>query len=296
MMLNFLICCCFNDGNDMGNLLCIVREPAKADNLIGYVARLARELKSHVHIVYVEEEYEYTIGRPPAPEDYTAEEQSKKLNQARLVLSERIETVLGELRNEVSIDYSAELSSLIQAVHDYVNRSRPDMMILETSEPKGLMFGNTSNEELIDKVSCPVLLVPRDIVFWPIKQIVYATAYNEKDVFAVRDLLRITAELNPSIKILHVNTDAGSGEQMSSLDFADAIRKQAGNSNISLENLSADNNESVTDIINDYTSTVNADLLVVLKDEKKFFESLFNPDRTKKIVKKTDLPVLIYKI
>lgn len=280
----------------MGNLLCVVRDPAKAGNLIGYVAGLARLLQSHVHIVYVEEEYEYTIGRPPAPADFTGEEQSKKLNQARIVLSERIEAVLGELRNEVSLDYSAELTTLISEVNDYVNRNHPDMVILEADEPTGLLSDNTSNEEIIDEISCPVMLVPRDIVFWPIKQIVYATAYNEKDVLALRDLLRITAELNPSIKILHVNTETGSGEQMGSLDFADAIRKQTGYSNISLENLTAGNDRSVTDMINDYASAVNADLLVVLRDEKKFFENLLNPDRTKKIAKKTDLPVLIYKI
>lgn len=273
----------------------MVREPAKADSLIGYVARLARELKSHVHFMYVEEEYEYTIGRPPAAENYTGDEQSRRLNQARLVLSERIETVLGELRNEVSLDYSAELTTIISVVDDYIGRYRPDMVIIEAEESTGLMFDRTSNEELIDEIQSPVLLVPREIVFWPIKQIVYATAYNEKDVLAFRDLLRITSELNPSIKILHVNTDAGSGEQMGSLDFADTIRKQTEYSDISLENLSADNNESVTDMINDYTSAKNADLLVVLKDEKKFFERLFNPDRTKKIARKTDLPVLIYK-
>jgi nucleotide-binding universal stress UspA family protein len=204
--------------------------------------------------------------------------------------------VLGELRDKISHGHSAELASIISAIDYYVSRNQPDIVILEAEEPGNLMFISTSNEELIDEIKSPVLLVPNDIEFSPFNRIVYATAYNEKDIIALRDLFRITAELNTSIKILHVNTEAGSGEQMGSLDFADSIRKQTNNTDISLENLSSENNESVTDLINDYASSVNANLIVVLRDERKFFDRLFKPDRTKKLVKKTDLPVLIYKV
>lgn len=280
----------------MGNLLSIIREPAGADYFIGYVANLARDLRVHVHITYVEEEYEYTIGRPPAPANYAGDEQSKKLSEARKILSERVEAVVGGIRNEISLDFSAELTTLPSVIDDYIHRNHPDMIILEAEEPRGLMFTSTSNAELIDEIASPVLLVPRDITFRPLRQIVYATTYSENDIRALNDLMRITSSVKPSIRLVHIGDDPdNSGDLMGSLGFANMVRKETGYSDISLDRLHGSSGESIPGQIMDYAVRTNADLVVVLKDERNFFERLFAPDKTKKIAKNPELPVLIYK-
>ncbi|HEX2968345.1 MAG TPA: universal stress protein [Bacteroidales bacterium] len=279
----------------MGNLLSIVREPSTADNYLEYVARFARELKAHVHIVYVEEEYEYTIGRPPAPGDYAGDEQSKRLGQAARVLSERIDTVLGEFRNDVLLHFSAELASMTSVIEDFTKSNQTDIVILEAEEPGGFIFASTSNDELIGEIKCPVLLVPRNTVFRPLKQIVYATAYSEKDLPAMKDLVRLTSSATPSIRLLHITDEEVSGEQLGKMNYSDILRNETGYSDIILEYLERKRNHNISEQILDYAIRLNADLLVVLKDDRNFFERIFNPDRTKKIARKHELPLLIYK-
>ncbi len=296
-MLNFLDLqdTCHVIFNAMGNLLCVVREPTEADNFINFVARLASDLKSHVHLLYVEEEYEYTIGRPPAPDNFAGQEQSKRLAEAKRVLSERVGTVLGDFRNEVSIDYSADLTSMISAIDSYVSSNRSDCVVLEAEEPKGLMVASPSNDELLDEINIPVLLVPRNTIHRPLRQVVYASAFSEKDIPAIRDLIRIVGVKQPSIRIIHISDESGSAEQMGSIGFADMVRRETGYKDITLEHLDKSNNDIPSQIL-DYSVRVNADMLVVLKEDRNFFERIFNPDRTKKIARDPDLPVLIYKI
>lgn len=278
----------------MGKMLCVIRESAN-ENFIGYIIRLARDLKSHVHVSYVEEEYEYTIGRPPAPGNYAGGEQSKRVSQARRILSERIQKVLGELENDVSVDYSADLASVTSVIDDFISSEDPDIVVMEGEDPGGMMFTATSVDELIDEVRHPVLLVPGNIVYRPWRQILYATAYNEKDIPAIKDLVRITSVLKPSVRVLHITDDSGRGEQLGRIRFVEILQKETGYQGITVEHLEEKKNEGMADQIMDYAIQVNTDLLVVLKDERNFFERIFTPDKTKKIIKNPDIPVMIYK-
>lgn len=279
----------------MRNILAVVREPEKADNFILYSASIARDMRSHLHIVYVEEEYEYTIGRPPAPGNYAGDEQSRRLERARIVLGERIAVVLRELSDEISLDYSADLASLISVIDHHISTENPDFVMLEADEPHGLLFSGTSNDEIAEEIRSPVLIVPDDVIYRPPVRIVYATAINSNDIRALNDVVRLTSHLKPSIRVLHISDEIKVEVQASNLSYIENLQKETGYTDISSEYIVKDNTLDVSTQIMQYALRYNAGLLVVLQEEKTFFAKLFGENRTKDIAKDPDVPVLIYK-
>jgi nucleotide-binding universal stress UspA family protein len=58
--------------------------------------------------------------------------------------------------------------------------------------------------------------------------------------------------------------------------------------------LNESSNNDTAELLNDYALLIKADLIVVLKENKSFFERIFKSDPAKKIIKKSMLPVLVF--
>ena len=52
--------------------------------------------------------------------------------------------------------------------------------------------------------------------------------------------------------------------------------------------------DDLIQLLNDFALNNRADLLVMLKENKSFFERIFKSSHTKEILKTTQLPVLVY--
>lgn len=280
----------------MGTLLSIIREPAQAGSYIGYVVRLARDLYSSIHLMYVEEEYEYTIGRPPAPDNYTGQKQSQRLRDAEAGLSQQVLKVVTGIHGAGPVDYSAELTSMLEVINEYVRTGRADIVVLEADVRQGFLKQITTNDDIIGEADCPVLIVPGNIEYRAFRKVVFASAFREEDLPALKDLVRILSDLSPEIKVVHV-TGNPDDEKIKRTGFDEILRSQTGFRNISIEYLKDDKSMSIAGQIRKYAIDSNADLIVAMKQDSNFFEKLFSSDRTKKLLKEEpELPVMIYKV
>lgn len=280
----------------MGTLLSIVREPEQAGSYIGYVVRLARDLYSSVHLMYVEEEYEYTIGRPPAPDNFAGQKQSQRLRDAEAGLSQQVLRVVTGIHGAGPVDYSAELTSMLEVINDYVRTGRADIVVLEADSRQSFLKQMTTNDDIIEEADCPVLILPGTIEYKPFRKIVYASAFREEDLPALKDLVRIFSDLLPEIKVVHV-TGNPDDEKIRRTGFDEILRSQTGYKNISIEYLKDDKSINIAGQIRKYAIETNADLIVAMKQDRSFFEKLFSSDRTKKLLREEpELPVLIYKV
>lgn len=280
----------------MGNLLSLIREPEEAGNFIGYVVRLARDLHSSVHLMYVEEEYEYTIGRPPAPDNYTGQKQSQRLRDAEAHLSQQVLRVVTGIHGAGPVDYSAEMTSILEVINDYVKTGRADIVVIEGEVRQSLLKQITTNDNIIDEADCPVLIVPDNIVYRPFRKVIFASAFREEDIPALKELVRMLSDVSPEIKVVHV-TGNPAEEKIKRTGFDEILQSQTGYRNISVEYLKDEKNLNIGGMIKNYAVESNADLVVAMKQDRNFFEKIFSSDRTKKILKEEpDLPVLIYKV
>ncbi|MGY8914812.1 MAG: universal stress protein, partial [Flavobacteriales bacterium] len=86
----------------------------------------------------------------------------------------------------------------------------PDMVVVGTkggSALKEFLLGSTAIG-LIKKAPCSVLTVPEHTVPTPPLTLVYATDFEEADIFAIRQLVKIAEPFKAAIKIVHITTKA----------------------------------------------------------------------------------------
>lgn len=270
----------------MGNILAIIRETDEAKTFISFVARLANDIHMPVHLMYVEEEYEYTIGQPPARDTYTGERQTEKVNRFKMILPGLIREVQNETGTGGNIDFSADLASVTEKADQYCNDHDTEIAILDGYVQKSFT-GITSNDEIADEIDCPVMIIPRNYSYTPLRKILYASSDPEKDVEIIGELVRIFSSGTPEIRIVHI------GSQENPAGILEIIRNRTGYKGIFMDYHGKD--KSLSNLVKEYAPAL-PDLIVSHKEERNFFEKLFNTDPAKKIIEEYRLPLLFYKI
>ena len=245
----------------METLLSVVRETDKAKNFIGYVVRLAQDLKVRIRLMYVQEAYEYTIGQPPAPETYTIDNLKEREEEAGMELRAIVSEVLEELPGEVSLEYSTEVASTASVIDEYYTANRKGLVVLEGEEQKNILLPGPSVNDIIDATDCPVLIIPENVKYSSFRKIVYATDYKAKDIKSLKSLIELMSGLSPSITALHIVGKPESEELISESGFKEMLKAETGYNKISVKLLEAAENENAPQLIRDYLQEINADWL-----------------------------------
>lgn len=279
----------------METLLSVIRETDKAKKFISYVVRLAQDLKVRIRLIYVQEAYEYTIGQPPAAETYTFDNLKEKEEEAGMELRGIVSEVLEELPGEVSLEYSTEVASTTSVIDEYYTENINGIVVLEGAEQKNILSPVPSLNEIIDATDCPVLVIPENYRYSTFRKIVYATDYKAKDIKSLKHLIELTNRLSPSITVLHIVGKPETEEIISESGFEEMLQDETGYKNISVKLLETDENENAPQLIRNFLQEKKIDLVVLLKENRNFFERISNPDQTRKIRRVTEIPVLIYK-
>jgi hypothetical protein len=279
----------------MGTLLSVIRDPEKSRNFIGYVARLASNLNSKLHLLYVEEVYEYTLGQPPASNNFTDENQAEKVTRSKMIISEHMREVLHELQSDIDTKYSLELDSILNAINRYVASENPQMIILEGSEHKSFMYKITSSDEIIDEVNGPLMIIPGDADYKPFKKIMFISADESKDVLSLNCILKFFSVFSPEIRVLHHNTSVQAKNKLVESGFESKLRSTTGYSNISVQHLIDIKSRNIVQLAKEILSEYDADLIVMMKETRNFLQKMISSDPSAKLMKETDRPVLIFR-
>ncbi|MET6989944.1 universal stress protein [Sediminicola arcticus] len=109
-------------------------------------------------------------------------------------------------RQVITLENRSSTDGILEAI---VTHS-PDMVAVGTkgvSALKEFLLGSTAIG-LIKKAPCSVLTVPQYTSPAPLKTLVYATDFEEADIFAIRQLVKIAKPFKAAIKIVHITTKA----------------------------------------------------------------------------------------
>lgn len=281
----------------METLLAIIEEPKEAKQFISYVGRMALDFSFKVHLIYVQEPYDYTLGQPPSVSYSTSLEiQKQNAKEAESTLKSLISEIRNEIPGDIIIEYSTEIADKSAVINDYVAANKANMAILEAQEKISFWTFTSSYIDVINNVNCPVWVIPHKAQYKPIRQIIYATDYKEEDVGTLRKLIGLTFRLSPSITALHICDSVDFEERVRQTGFNEMVQEKTGYKNITVKCMTEKEHQNTSHLINDYALEVEADLIVVLKENRNFFDRIFNPNSTKKVVKETELPVLVYKL
>lgn len=205
------------------------------------------------------------------------------------------EALVKKEASQLQSTYGVEVESLVRIgiASDEIkelSKDRPvDLIAMGMKGAGGLdkMIGSTTTN-VIRKVKTPVLIVPHDAGYKPIRHITYASDFTyttSSTLFAPLQL--IAKKLGAHIDILHVQKETAKMEELAGKTATEKIFGSCEHDFVHVTN------PSVTQGINEYLQTHSSELLVMVAHTHTFFERIFSKSRTSSMAYETRIPLLV---
>lgn len=210
------------------------------------------------------------------------EEKINQLNQIR-------DTYADKLAPHSKITMNAQCAVGFP-VEELVKASREaDLIIIGARNEKGTIdkiFGSVSSE-VARKAHCPVMVIPYNYNFKPIKQILYAFNHDSDQSHFLSLAKKFADGFDAILHIVHINE----GKENLRYDTKEILLEYFSRNEVQFDHVDA---ESVIDGINTFIESHPVDLVIMVTKKRNFWESLFHHSATKEIALNTHVPLLVY--
>jgi len=161
---------------------------------------------------------------------------------------------------------------------------------------KGESFANNvlfgSNVfKVLEKINCPLLIIPKEAEYRELKKIAYATDFRSSDVGVVNWLYELTDPLKIELILVHVSSDTIADKEQDVLKNQEKIYK----SQFPKTAIEFYEGENIQDSLHKIEEQMDVSMLALLHRRHEFFESVFQPSISHKMIKHTEIPVLIFR-
>lgn len=193
----------------MKKILVPIDYSSHSDNALKFAIEIAKKIKADVHIFHGLEVPEL-IAMPgfmvwPA-EDFSElkEEADQDMKEYIIKLKENPSLNTPYLPN---ISFSTAIGRTKQVITQEIATQQPDLVVMGM-EGKGKIdrfFLGSTSREMIENSSVPILLVPANAVYEPIKKIAFATDLSESDINSIHHLARMFCLYGSEVLLVHVD-------------------------------------------------------------------------------------------
>ncbi|WP_281542246.1 universal stress protein [Maribacter aestuarii] len=150
----------------------------------------------------------------------------------------------------------------------------------------------TTTKRLIKKAACPVLAIPSEAVFIAPKIIVYATDFEQEDVYAIQKTVELAERFKSKIKIVHISTKNEYAGETQMEWFQNSLSEKVTYEHLEFKLFFS---EDIFKSLRDYLEEAHADLVVMLEREKHgFLKKIFHRDLVKKMHSYGEIPLLSF--
>ncbi|MBL1409140.1 universal stress protein [Sphingobacterium faecale] len=151
-------------------------------------------------------------------------------------------------------------------------------------------FIGTNTVAVIQNVQQPVLAIPSQAKYAPIKKVAFTTLFREKDLPALEEVVSMASLVNAEVYCTHVMDDA-SNPAKPLLYGEDWGKKFQGKK---LDFVFLEKKVSVEETINSFLMENKIDLLAIVKRNRNFFDRLVNSSLSNKLAFHSDTPILVF--
>lgn len=281
----------------MKYLISIVTDMTRAEDTLNYSASLGKDLgygilflraiRPEVYDVGTHDTMATTVG-------YAHEQIKADMDTTRENFEKIIEDLKKSMENAPSMDFTVEVGQSLDIIRDMSLENDVGMLLIDRdSTGYGLLLPETSME-IIRNFEKPVFVKPSDSVYRPFRHIVYGTDYHEEDIKTLNKLVDIAGIFNAKITAVHVSSDTGFQEKLDSEGFKSIVREKAEYSNLDILAIQEEEGKDKQETLNDFAAKAGADLIVLLKENRNFFERIFKQSSTRKLMQLTDKALLVF--
>jgi len=197
------------------------------------------------------------------------------------------EEILSDCKLEIHFD--SDVGFATDAIVSSVKSIDVDLVIMGSSGEGAWsgVFGSTTIKT-INKVSCPVIVVPPGATYNGLDQITFAYDFKRVNEFSKFNLLKeLIQRFNSHLEILNINNKKTTRESNGELKFFDRNFEELDYSYSFIKN------QSISEGILQYITKKPIDLLVVLKRDHTLFEKIFIESVSREVALNSELPVMV---
>ena len=153
-----------------------------------------------------------------------------------------------------------------------------------------VLFGsNVFN--VLEKINCPVLIIPKEAEYKSLKKIAYATDFRSSDVEIINWLYELADSLKIGLGLVHVSSDTITDKGKDILKSQETIYK----SQFPKTSIHLYEGANIQQSLHKIAEQMDVSMLALLHRRHEFFESLFHASISHKTIKHTEIPVLIFR-
>lgn len=278
----------------METILCPTDFSASSENAVRYADELASRMNTRLvlfHNIATPQAQELVPGgSPPAAANW----QDRALEEEKRVKLEALKKALENSAWEQPIPYETILRHgvLRDTVTQAAQELKADLLVIGNEGTEGLkeVFIGSVAEGLIDKVPCPVLIIPPHVTFKPLHKIVFATDLRGEPFADMRWVLKVAALFDTEILFVHVMRHASESYQAYAENELHRIYKDLPYPKATFYK---EQNPSIEEGISQFCRRHKADMLVIGYHPRSFWQHLFTDNYSQEMAYHTYLPLLV---
>jgi nucleotide-binding universal stress UspA family protein len=258
--------------------------------------RLAQQMNVAVEIIHVIDSFEYGVNfviNESSPIILPPDVLNDQVGKAQ----EKFQEIIADLKMQKSVLPEIFMSVKTGFVFDVIAEQLHDpdviMVLLNDKSQADYNYRDVSLNlsEIINQSNSPVCVIPNNAPFKDPKNIIYAFNYHEQDLDNIFDLIQIADLVKANIHILHIVAEKSLKDKLAMVGLEKKIQEHTNTDNIIFKIIES---KDIVKTIDDYAHVVEADMISILRANKTLFQGIFSSSKTKNIIYKTNLPVLVY--
>ncbi len=258
-------------------------------NALTYAIAFAESLDARVTLFHAY----HTI---PAIPEFPSESHDQELEELRSKAQKSLESVCAEVdKGKVECAYVNLEGYARESIIQYADQNNPDLIIMGTesiSPIDKIIFGTTTGK-VLKKVSCPILVIPQETKYQPLKKIAFAIDYHENDLEDIQFMIPLARKFNAELHVVRVATGEVNMEFEDKLmtDFRYKVDQAIHDNSITWHLVKEGN---VVDQLEKYVNETDINLVSAAKTRMNPLLKVFFGSVTQKLFYHTHIPLLIF--
>lgn len=281
----------------MKSLLVPIKFDLKSAGVLAYSVSLARELGLNIKLLHI-----LVAQETPAPVEAHAGSLSYNmpigdlLNERLKQGEKKLKALANRVKNEsnVNCDYTCKPGFTDIQILEESEKDNIAMVIMGTPQHHTLyrQLLGSSSLKILNHGEIPVLLVPNNTAYFPIKNIVVGASYEGHKHFKSSWLMKIARKLKARLHFIHVVKEKNHQERLMfkgyKKEMDEQLQKELKYSFKLVEE------ESVDQGLRNYRQSNQADLIALRRSKKSSWDHLFSENVSKEMAMETSVPLLVY--
>jgi len=268
----------------------------KSEKAIMSAIIVAKKLKLSIEVLHVIDSFDYGVN-------FVINESSPIILSPDMLDGKRDEAIesFNEVLNSIKriendlppIDLVIKTGFVFDVLTESIQNPDAYMIILSDKSQIDYNYRDISkdNSKIIQESNCPVCVLPVDTSFLAPKKIIYATNFQEQDILNIANLAHFAAAFDATIHVVHVSENPEFEEQIKVAGLRTLISDESGYENIKYNTLKS---SDFMTAIDNFALEIKADMIALMRENKTILQAFFASNHARKMIYKTNLPVIIY--